>query len=166
MKIGYLFFSALGPQPHMLALSLSAPGFMKFISAGFDFLLVCVIKCSCETLIKHMWTSSLFIIVFYEKFLRINCMNKCTVPKKKNIVLSNNQFSQETVIVYKKADELYIEWQWVTRTTTSDNNWQWVAGNDSGTTHENDTIHFKEWVTAILSVTKTGAPFPGMAGSN
>ena len=37
-------------------------------------------------------------------------MNKCTVPKKKNIVLSNNQFSQDTVIVYKKADELYIEW--------------------------------------------------------
>ena len=121
MKIGYLFFSALGPQPHMLALSLSAPGSMKFISAGFDFLLVCVIKCSCETLIKHMWTSSLFINVFYEKFLRINCMNKCTVPKKKNIVLSNNQFSQDTVIVYKKADELYIEWQWM---TTNDNNWQ------------------------------------------
>ena len=36
-------------------------------------------------------------------------MNKCNVPKKKNIVVSNNKFSQDTVIVYKKADEWYIE---------------------------------------------------------
>ena len=31
------------------------------------------------------------------------------------------------------------------------------GANDIGTTHENNTIHFKEWVTVILSVTKTDA---------
>ena len=36
-------------------------------------------------------------------------MNKRNVPKKKIIVLSNNKFSRDTVIVYKKADEWYIE---------------------------------------------------------
>ena len=36
-------------------------------------------------------------------------MNKGNVPKKKIIVLSNNKFSQDTAIVYKKADEWYIE---------------------------------------------------------
>ena len=39
-----------------------------------------------------------------------------------------------------------------------------MAANDSGTTHENDTVHFTEWVTAILSVTKTDALLPGMDG--
>ena len=42
---GFLFFSALGP---------SAPGPVTFTSAGFDFLPVCVVKCSCATLIKHI----------------------------------------------------------------------------------------------------------------
>ena len=78
-------------------------------------------------------------------------MNKCNVPKKKILVLNNNEFSQDTGIVYKKVDEWYVEWQ---RVTTSDNKWQWVAANDSGITHENDTVHIKERVTAILSVTK------------
>ena len=36
-------------------------------------------------------------------------MNKCNVSKKKILVLSNNKFSQDTVIVYKKADEWNIE---------------------------------------------------------
>ena len=48
-------------------------------------------------------------------------MNKCNVPKKKILVLSNNKFSQDTVIVYKNANEWYIEWQ---RVTTNDNEWQ------------------------------------------
>ena len=42
-------------------------------------------------------------------------MNKCNVPKKTGIVLTSTKFSQDTVIVYKKADEL------VHRVTTSDN---------------------------------------------
>ena len=36
-------------------------------------------------------------------------MNKCNVPKKKVLVLSNDKFSQDTVIVYKKVNEWYIE---------------------------------------------------------
>ena len=36
-------------------------------------------------------------------------MNKCNIPKKKTLVLSNSKFSQDTVIVYKKADEWYID---------------------------------------------------------
>ena len=100
---------------------------------------------------------------FYEKFLRINCMSKCNVPKKKILVLSNDKFSQDTVIVYEKADEWYIEWK---RMTTSDNKWQWVAANNSDTAHKNDTVHFKAWVTAILSVTNTDALLPGMDGCN
>ena len=38
-------------------------------------------------------------------------MNKCNIPQKKILLLSNNKFSQDTVIVYKKADEWYIEQQ-------------------------------------------------------
>ena len=90
-------------------------------------------------------------------------MNKCNLPKKKILVLSNSKFSQDTVIVYKKADEWYIEWQ---RMTTSDNKWEWVAANDSGATNENDTLHFKEWVIAILSVTKRDALLPVMDDCN
>ena len=90
-------------------------------------------------------------------------MNKCNVPKKKILVLSNSKFSHNTVLVYKKADEWYIEWQ---RMATSDNKWQWLAANDSGTTNGNDTVHFKEWVTAILSLTKTDALLPGMDDCN
>ena len=41
-----------------------------------------------------------------------------------------------------------------------------MTGNDSGTTNGNDTVHFKEWVTAIISVTKTDALLPGMDGCN
>ena len=68
---------------------------------------------------------------------------------------------QDTVIVYKKTDEWYIDWQ---RMKTSDIKWQWVAANDSGRTNEKYTLHFKEWITAILSVTKTNALLPGIDG--
>ena len=45
-------------------------------------------------------------------------MNKCNVPKKKILVLSNNKFSQDSVIVYKKVNE------WVHGVTTNDNEYQ------------------------------------------
>ena len=64
---------------------------------------------------------------FCERFLRINCINKRNVPKKKIIVLSNNKFSRDTVIVYKKADggtSSDHEWQ---RVTTNDIEWQWIT---------------------------------------
>ena len=62
------------------------------------------------------------------------------------------------------------EWQ---RMSTSENEWQrvvqWVTTNDnewrviqrvttsgsSGTTNENDTVHFKEWMIAVFSMAKT-----------
>ena len=56
---GYLFFSALDPRPSApyvgpRPLGPSAAGPITFISADFHFLPVCVIKCSCATLIKHI----------------------------------------------------------------------------------------------------------------
>ena len=76
-------------------------------------------------------------------------------------------FSYSESIVYKKTDEWYIEWQQVTtndnewysewqRLITSESKWQWVTASDiSGTTNENGTVHFKEWLIAVLSMIKT-----------
>ena len=70
------------------------------------------------------------------------------------------------LIVYKKTDEWYIEWQQMTtsdnewynewqRRTKSDNEWQWMTASDrSGTVNENGTVHFKEWMAAIIPMTK------------
>ena len=57
------------------------------------------------------------------------------------------------------------EWKWVTK---SDNEWQWVtASESSGTANENGTVHFKEWMIAIISMTKRDALLlPGMDGCN
>ena len=48
------------------------------------------------------------------------------------------------------------EWQRVIqRVTTSDSKWQWVTASDSSaTTNENGTVHFKEWMIPLLSMTK------------
>ena len=85
------------------------------------------------------------------------------------------------LVVYKKTGERYIElqrvitsgatsdneWQRVlqrmtTSDTASDNDWQRVTGNDNewhrvtkgGTRSKNGTVYFKEWMIAILSITK------------
>ena len=83
----------------------------------------------------------------------------------------------------KKAEEWYIEWErvvqrvatsgtssdkewkWVTK---SDNEWQWVtASESSGTANENGTVHFKEWMIAIISMTKRDTLLlQGMDGCN
>ena len=57
------------------------------------------------------------------------------------------------------------EWKWVTK---SDNNWQWVtASESSGTANENGTVHFKEWMIAIISMTKRDTLLlQGMDGCN
>ena len=51
---------------------------------------------------------------------------------------------------------------------TSDIKLNWVTASDSsGTTNENSTVHFKEWMIAILSMTKTDAlVFQGIDGCN
>ena len=59
------------------------------------------------------------------------------------------------------------EWQRVVqRVATSDNKWQWVSESDSiSTTNENGTVRLKEWMIAILSITKTDTLlFQGMDG--
>ena len=44
------------------------------------------------------------------------------------------------------------EWQ---RMATSDSKWQWVTASDkSGTTSKNGKVYFREWMIAILSITK------------
>ena len=56
--------------------------------------------------------------------------------------------------------------------TVRDNEWQQVTANDnerqqtaaSGTMNENDTVHFKEWMTVIN--TKTDTLLQGMDGCN
>ena len=55
-------------------------------------------------------------------------------------------------IVYKKTV--------VHRVATSDNEWQRVT--TSVTTNKNGTVHFKEWMIAILTMTKTDTLLQGM----
>ena len=58
----------------------------------------------------------------------------------------------------RKSDK---EWE---RVTTNDNEWKRVKAN--GTTNENSTVHFKEWMIAILSMTKTDKLRQGVDGYN
>ena len=48
------------------------------------------------------------------------------------------------------------EWQRVVqRVTKSYDEWQWVTASEiSGTANENRIVHFKEWMIAIISMTK------------
>ena len=69
-------------------------------------------------------------------------------------------------------NEWYNKWQRVTASNTTsdknDNKRQWVTASDSsGTTNENGTVHFKEWMIAVLSMTKTDTLLlQGMDGCN
>ena len=65
------------------------------------------------------------------------------------------------------------EWQWVVQQVIKSDNelykeWQQIAMSDSiGTTNENGTVHFKEWMIAVLSMTKTDTLLlQGMDGCN
>ena len=71
------------------------------------------------------------------------------------------------------------EWQRVTATGTTsdkelkyvtkiDNEWPWgTASESSGTANENGTVHFKEWMIAIISMTKKDTLLlQGMGGCN
>ena len=66
-------------------------------------------------------------------------------------------------------NEWYNEWQGVVQPVTkSDNEWQWVTANESsGTANEDGTVHFKESMIAIISVTKRDTLLlQGMDGCN
>ena len=65
------------------------------------------------------------------------------------------------------------EWQWVVQQVIKSDNelykeWQQIAMSDSiGTTNENGTVHFKEWMIAVFSMTKTDTLLlQGMDGCN
>ena len=69
-------------------------------------------------------------------------------------------------------NECYNEWQKVTMSdTTSDNKWQQMTMSDNEWQQwyndENGTVHFKEWMIAVLSMTKTDTLLlQGMDGCN
>ena len=64
------------------------------------------------------------------------------------MTMSDNK-QQRVTTSGTKSDK---EWQ---RVTKSDDEWQWVTTSESsGTTNENGTVHFKEWMIAIISMTK------------
>ena len=84
--------------------------------------------------------------------------------------------SQLFPIVYKKTDERYIEWQWVTtndnewqRMTTSDNEWynEWQRMTTNGTTSDNEwqrvTANDSEWQRVKTSDTTSDSEWQRMA---
>ena len=85
---------------------------------------------------------------------------------------SDNEWQWVVQRVTTNDNEWYKKWPRVTASNTaSDNEWQQTAMIDSewssGKTNENGTIYFKEWMIAVLSMTKTGALLlQGMDGYN
>ena len=71
----------------------------------------------------------------------------------KNINTEGNTRHSIVVIVYKKTDEWYIEWQRVTASgTTSDNKWQRVVQRVTTSGTANDNEWYNEWQrVAILA---------------
>ena len=81
-------------------------------------------------------------------------------------VTTNDNEWQQVTRSGKTSDK---EWQrGIHRVTTSDSKWQWVIASDSsGKTNKNGTINFKEWMIAVLSMTKTDTLLlQGMDGLN
>ena len=68
------------------------------------------------------------------------------------VTTSDNEWQQLTM----SGSTSDSEWQRVVqRVTKNDNEWQWVtASESSGPANENSTVHFKEWMIAIISMTK------------
>ena len=96
------------------------------------------------------------------------------VIKWQQVTMSDNEWYNEWQWM-KMSDKWYNKWQQVAqRVRASDNKWERVIPNDnewqqvtvSGTTNENSTVHFKEWMIAILSMTKTDKLRQGVDGYN
>ena len=77
------------------------------------------------------------------------------------VTTNDNEWQRMTT----SDSEWYNEWQ---RVATIDKKWQCVAASDSsGTTNENGTVHFKEWMIGVLPMTKTDTLLlQGMDGCN
>ena len=88
------------------------------------------------------------------------------------VTTSDNECQRVTTSGTTSDNEWYNKWQRVTASNTTsdkdDNKRQWVTASDSsGTTNENGTVHFKEWMIAVLWMTKTDTLlFQGMDGYN
>ena len=85
---------------------------------------------------------------------------------------SDNEWQRVVQRVTTSGTTSDNEWQRVTTSgTTSDKEWQrmamMTASESSGTANENGTVHFKEWMIAIISVTKRATLLlQGMDGCN
>ena len=98
------------------------------------------------------------------------------------VTTSDNEWQRVTTSGKTNDNEWYNEWQ---RMATSDNEWQQVvqqvtksenewqrlamseASESSGTANENGAVHCKEWMIAIISITKRDALLlQGMDGCN
>ena len=75
------------------------------------------------------------------------------------VTTNDNEWYNEWKRVVQRVTMSGNEWQ---RVTTNDNEWQRVT--TSVTANKNGTVYFKEWMIAILSITKIDALFQGMDG--
>ena len=91
------------------------------------------------------------------------------------MITNEDEWQRVVQRVTTNDNQCYNEWQRVVqRVTTSDKEWERLTTNDnewqrvtvSGTTIENSTAHFKEWMIAILSMTKTDTLLQGIDGYN
>ena len=83
----------------------------------------------------------------------------------KRVTTNDNEWYNEWQRVTTSGTTSHKELKWVTK---SDNNWQWVtASESSGTANENGIVYFKEWMIAIISITKRHTLLlQGMDGCN
>ena len=80
-----------------------------------------------------------------------------------------NEWQRVVQRVATNDNEWYNEWQRMTTSgTTNDKEWKWVtASESSGTANENGTVHLKEWMIVIISMTKRDTLLlQGMDGCN
>ena len=114
---------------------------------------------------------------WYIEWQRMTTSENGGTTSVQRVITNDNEWERVVLRVRMSGNEWYNEWQWMTTSdnewqrattsgitsdnkwqwvTTSDNKWQWVTVSDSsGTTNENHIVHFKEWMIAILSMTKT-----------
>ena len=83
----------------------------------------------------------------------------------KRVTTNDNEWYNEWQRVTTSGTTSHKELKWVTK---SDNNWPWVtASESSGTANESGIVYFKEWMIAIISITKRHTLLlQGMDGCN
>ena len=115
-------------------------------------------KCS------HYPQSFTLIIFFCLQIQKLNCqispgltqpVNRAafTIGVVHRVTTNDNEWCTEWQRVATSGTTSDNEWQ---RMTTSDNKWQLVTASDSKWYNEwNGTVHFKEWMIVIPTMTKT-----------